>query len=354
MAKKAIAAACKELDMADITRRAGLGIGAALAGAAVASGAEASGQSPPFATKINFKDPAWNRDTFARMDMDINPNKEKVGYLKGTVYGVRENEAVRPLFINEGFSVVRSKRLPDGSWRRLLREIVFYRDIKTGQIMKTWHNPYTNEEVKVVPIANDPFNYTVSEFYPEPPSYGGLNKDKPPKRPFLLDWTRGPNGTLVLQIDINLFYPAALQPSKWPRESAGPFNQVSELFIYNVKTSDVENPDITSLPVFGAWSRINPWLPWMLMGQAHGHVNYFNYFSTLAGLHELPADLVAAARELNPKFLSAPTKDYGPSLSSMENYALHEKPAPVPAGWSPPQTPAPPSFPMPPPAARHT
>jgi hypothetical protein len=65
----------------------------------------------------------------------------------------------------------------------MLREIVFYRDIKTGEILKTWHNPYTDRTVDVVPIANDPFNYTISEFYPDPPSYGGLNAVKPPKRP---------------------------------------------------------------------------------------------------------------------------------------------------------------------------
>ena len=181
--------------MTDLTRREGLGM-AALVGAGLAAGS-ARAEVPSFVTQIDFKDPRWNRDTFARLDMDLDPTKEKLGWLKGTVYGVRDNEPVRPLFINEGFSFVRSTRLPDGSWRRRLREVVFYRDLETGEILKEWKNPYTGRTVKVVPIANDPFNFTISEFQPEPPSYGGLNTVKPPRKPFLLDWSHGPNDTLI-------------------------------------------------------------------------------------------------------------------------------------------------------------
>jgi hypothetical protein len=324
--------------MSSMTRREGLGL-AAVAGATGLAGVSSAAPTPSFVTKIDFKDPKWNRDTYARLDMDLDPTKEKVGWLKGTVYGVRDNEPVRPLFINEGFSVVRSLRTPDGGWHRMLREIVFYRDINTGEILKTWHNPYTKETVTVAPIANDPFNYTISEFYPDPPSYGGLNNVKPPRKPFLLNWSEGPNGTLILQDDIHLYYPAGLQPTQWPRESAGAFSRVSELFIYTVNKKDVENPRLTNLPLVGSWTRVNPWLPWMLMGQAPGSTLYFNTFGTVSGIEALPKDLVEAARAIDPKFLSAPTTDYGPSLSSLENYARSHKPATVPLGWTPPQPP---------------
>ncbi|MEZ5498986.1 MAG: DUF1838 family protein [Steroidobacteraceae bacterium] len=328
-----------------ITRRATLGLAAGVAAASVAPKLAAKPRVK-FVTRVDFKNPKWNRDTFARIDGELDPTKQKLGWLRGTVYGVRENEKVRPLFIAEGFSFTRTKLLEDGSWRRLLREIVFYRDIATGKIMETWHNPYTDEDVRVVPIANDPFNFTISEWAPEPPSYGGLNKEKPPRRPLLLDWNYGPNGTLILSTDIHLYYPSALQPDKWPRESAGPMSRVSELFKYTVQQKDVENPNITSLPIVGSWSRITPWLPWMLMGQAPGHCSYFTNFATLpGGIKDLPQDLVAAARAMDEKWLSAPTEDYGPSLSSLENYAREQKPAPVPPGWTPPQPPqAPPAF----------
>ncbi|MEC3947488.1 DUF1838 family protein [Sphingobium sp. HWE2-09] len=327
-----------------ITRRQGLGLAALAAGAIAAPRvATATTGVPSFVTKIDFKDPVWNRDTFARLDGDLNPAKEKIGWLKGKAWGVRDNEKVRPLFGVDGFSVVRVKKLEDGGWRRMLREIVFYRDLESGEILKTWRNPYTNEDVRVVPIANDPFNFTISEFVPQAPSYGGLQKTVAAPKPFLLDWSEGPDDTLVCQTGIDMMYPNALQPDKWPRESSGVMNRVSEQFIYSVKRADVLNPRLTHLPHVGAWQRITPWLPWMLMGQAPGHISYLTSFGTMPTIESLPADLVAAARAMDPKWLSAPTTDYGPSLSSLENYAREQKPAPVPAGWSPPQPPAAPT-----------
>lgn len=333
----------------NFSRRDSIGLAALMAGlAALPASASAkikpakSKGKPPvdFITKIDFKDPKWTRDTYARLDADIDPTKEKCGWIKGKAYGVRPNEKVRPLFGVEGFSFVRTKKLEDGSYRRMLREVVFYRNLETGEIMKEWDNPYTGERVKVVPIANDPFNFTISEFQPQAPSYGGLQKVEPKKVPFLQDWEYGPNGTMLLHTGLDMQYPNALQPDKWVRESSGVMNRVSEHFIYVVQKEDVENPYLTHIPHIGAWSRITPWLPWMLMGQAEGHVSYFTHFQTIPdGEKGLPADLVAAARAMDEKWLHAPTEDYGPSLSSLENYARQQQPAPVPAGWTPPKPP---------------
>jgi hypothetical protein len=328
-----------------ITRRQGLGLAAAAAGA-VAAPALAAKPKIPFVSKIDFKDPKWNRDTFARLEGNLDPTKEKFGWIKGRAVGVRENERVRPLFDVEGFSVVRLKQLEDGSWRKLLREIVFYRDPQTGKIMDQWLNPYTNETVRVVPIANDPFNFTIGEYAPEPPSYGGLNKEKPPRRPLLLDFEDAPDGMILLNTAIDLFYPNALDPRTWVRESSGAMNRVSEYFTYYMKRSDVLDPTLTHIPHIGAWSRITPWLPWMLMGQAQGHMSYVCSFGSLDnGERDLAPDIVAAARKMDEKWLHAPTEDYGPSLSSLENYARQQTPAPVPAGWTPPQPPAPVTLP---------
>ena len=82
------------------------------------------------------------------------------------------------------------------------------------------------------------------------------------------------------------------------------------------------------------------------MGQAEGHISYFSTFTTLpGGIDELPEDIRKAARAIDPKFLSAPTEDYGPNESSLEAYATEQTPAPVPEGWTPPEAPAEPEFP---------
>jgi hypothetical protein len=321
--------------MKTFTRRQGLALAAAgLAGTAAAP-TLAKSQKPKidFLHKIDLKSPEFNRDIRARLNGDIAPDTEYVGWLKGVVQGVRPNEANRNLFGFEGFSVTRMYRRPDGSWRKLLRETVFYRDLDTGKILESWLNPYTNEKVRVVPIANDPYNMTIGT------QFRG--------QPLLLDWNENPDGTYTILTTVNLFYPNLLQPSKWPRESAGDFNQVTENFSYVVKKADIENPEMTALPHVGSWQRLTPWLPWMLMGTAPGHVSYFSTFAGVpGGIDALPKDMVAAARAIDPKMLRAPTleEDTLPNESSLEAYAKEQSPAPVPPGWSPPQPPPPRKF----------
>ncbi|MBH0114236.1 DUF1838 family protein [Novosphingobium sp. YJ-S2-02] len=334
------------MDTFGLSRRQSLGLGVGLAaGAAGLLGnsmvSAATGTKVPFRTRIDFKDPIWNRDTSLRMGSGLDPEVEGVGFIQGEAYGVRPNEPVRLLFKVDGYAISRQIPLGDGSWRRLLREIVFYRDPVTREILKTWENPYSGETVNVVPIANDPFNVTVSEWMMAPPSYGGLNKDKPARQPLLLDWEYDPTGMLVLRTGIDMQYPNALQPDKWPRESSGPVNRVSEHFITTIDPKDVENPDLLKIPSRGAWSRVTPWLPWMLMGTAPGHVMYFcNDGSVPGGIDALPRDVVAAASAMDKKWLNAPTRDEGASLSSLEHYARQFTPARVPPGWTPPQPPA--------------
>ncbi len=198
--------------MKTFTRRQGLGFAAAagLAGtAATPSSARSKKPKIDFVRNMDLKSPEFNRDVRARLNGDLAPDTEYVGWLKGIVQGVRPNEANRDLFGFEGFSVTRMYRRPDGSWRKLLRETVIYRDLESGEILETWLNPYTNETVRVVPIANDPYNMTIGTHF--------LGK------PLLLDWNENPDGTYTILSTVNLFYPNLLQPSKWPRESSGDF-----------------------------------------------------------------------------------------------------------------------------------
>jgi hypothetical protein len=282
------------------------------------------------ALRARFADPQWNRDAFARLQADTNTEREKYGWYKGVVLGVRPLEPVRPLVGFEGFSVARFlPQRPDGSWRKLLREVVFFRDLRTGEVLETWLNPYTSERVRVVHTFNDPFNFTISDHYPDPPDYGGLLTEKPPRIPLRLPWSTGGADKLLLATDIHLFYPSALQPEQWPRESPGKVSQVSEMFRYVIDAQEMADERNTSVAHHGTWNRITPWLPWMLMGQAEGHVMYVGDMASYRSMDYLPQDLIEYCRKNAPRFLQAPTEDYGPSLSSIENYARNEKPAPV-------------------------
>jgi len=154
-----------------------------------------------------------------------------------------------------------------------------------------------------------------------------LNKEKPPPIPCIRPWYQH-RDMLEMEIHIHLAYPSALQPDKWPRESAGPIAQVSEFFAHHVKAEDMQNPKLTTVDYTGTWNRITPWLPWMLMDGAPGYIYYMGKFSSIKTPDMAPANVLKRVEERWPLYLTAPDKWVDPSLSSLENYARTQQPQP--------------------------
>jgi hypothetical protein len=67
----------------------------------------------------------------------------------------------------------------------------------------------------------------------------------------------------------------------------------------------------------------------MLMGEAPGHILYDGIFHTTRTLDYYPPGVVERVKARYPQYLTAPTSWYGPSYSSIEHYAMEQKPAPV-------------------------
>lgn len=293
---------------------------------------------------LDLTTPRGNREAYARLMGNTDMESTKFGWYTGLVMGVRPGEAVRDLFGFTGMST--AKFLPtlegqDPGYRKVLREVGYYTDLKSGEIIEEWTNPYLNEVVPVQPIYNDPFNHTITDFYPQPPSYGGLNaNDKREKRPFILPFTRR-GDVLNLYSHINLFYPTALPPSKWPRESGSPFSQVSENFLFHINWADMQDPKKTSVEFGGTWSRITPWLPWMLMGPTEGHCLYQCFQGAYDDIEKIDRKVLDYTEKHFPLYLTAPDTWEEPSFSSIEHYANRRQPAPLPADGSVPFAPPP-------------
>ncbi|MEM1089065.1 MAG: DUF1838 family protein [Pseudomonadota bacterium] len=308
--------------------------GALLGGSALglkpASAAPSIG-GPKFDERLGpqYRDPEWNRDAYARLAGHMDFKSQKHGWYSGVVHGVVDGEAIRPLMGFEGYSAARLIDNGDGTYQKLLRETVFYTDLATGDVLEEYTNPYTDETVKVVPVANDPFNHLIRTVFFQPPDYGGLNKEKRPDIPFILPWKLTESNTVTLASDIHLFYPSALQPDKWPRESSGKMNRVSEMFRYVIRREDLEDESVQSVNYSGSWGRITPWLPWMLMGQTPGHIYYQGTMGGFSSHDMVSPKVMAYGKKHFPKYFNAPDKWEDPSLSSLENYAREQTPAPV-------------------------
>ncbi len=290
----------------------------------------AESAAPEFATQIDFTSPVWNRDAWARIASDLDPDKQAIGHYRGQVMAVVPGEKIQVLCGFEGFAVSRLVRTADGNYRRLNRETIIYTDPKTGEVLNEWTNPWSGEVVRVVHVDNDPFNYNIgTEMYIAPEDIGGEKPAAPIKIPLLLPWRNVDEDVLVLETDMHLFYPNALQPDEWPRESSGEMVQVSEMFRYFVRRSDLEDASLTAVPWHGTWNRVTPWLPWMLLGAKPGNVLYVGVMNSAASVDEVSPPVLAYIKQHFPTFVNAPETDEGPSLSSIEDYARKQSPAPA-------------------------
>ena len=284
---------------------------------------------------VDLRTGAGNKIGYARMQGDLDESKQRIGWFKGYVMGVRPGEAIRDLFGFAGFGASRLETQPDGGLARVLREVGYYTDLRSGEVMEEWYNPYIEETVSTVPVANDPFNTVIRDHYSRPPQFGGLNQDdvRPP-RPFILPW-RQRGERLEMERHIHLHYKSALDPKVWMRESSGDMVRVSEFFAYHIRGADMQNPDLSNIPLHGVWNRTTPWLPWMLMGQAPGHCQYACFMGSGEDLEQIHSRALLDYTEKHyPKYLNAPETYHPdtPSLSSLERYSDERTPAPPKPG----------------------
>jgi len=272
------------------------------------------------------RNPVDNMTAFVRLLGDSSGERDAVNWYKGAIFSVIGDEKANTLLCGfEGFSVCRTVPQEDGTFMNLQREVLYYTDPYSGQILETWHNPFTDEDVRVVPVYNDPVN---SRYAPEFTQKFG-DEGEAVTFPFILPWTFM-GDTAMTVFDVNASWKNVLTPDRWPRESSGERVRVCETLTMFLNVADLNNPALTAIPYNGAWQRMSPWCPWMLMGQREGHLFYRSHYRKLpGGIAELPETIRAYTEQHYPDYLVAPTEWTEPNLTSFETYARDQQPAPV-------------------------
>ena len=179
-------------------------------------------------------------------------------YWHGNMFSRVQGERDRLLFKVEGMNVRRCTTVTDpekGTGFKLVsREILLYLDPATGEVVRTWKNPWTGEEVEVMHIANDPVNST---WWP-------IGRDGKP-----LSWAGSTEGNRWWQtVTVPLFYtnPLAGDYQKY----VGGFYHATEMFNFMGDLDDLLDPTRPSANVRVGWVRIADWLPWMQMSGREG------------------------------------------------------------------------------------
>ena len=309
-----------------MTRRGALTGAGAVAAASMALGAPKVRSAEATTTQrqessINFEDPAQNLTSFVRMAGDIDPNKETVGWFGGTIFSVIGDEKLKPLVDIEGIGVMRVAPQANGNYRMFNRELAFYKDPQTKDFIDVWRNPITREECEVSPTHNAVVNAEVAPIIKQ--DFDGTIVEIPFNPPWQIL-----EDSVLSTFEIHTAFPNPLDPDIWKKESTGPISRISEVFQRSIPLTQLNDQSLTSVDYVGTWTRISPWLPWMLMGQREGHVLYRTFTKKLSGIDSLPRPLRALTEERFPEYLKAPGDEtWGqPNDSSFTTYMSEREP----------------------------
>ena len=240
-------------------------------------------------------------EDLVRLRCSTNATDEVIVWWSGNLYGLKHQQAPKPLLGFEGYNICRAERQEDGSWRLLTRELTFYRDLATGRIVDEWENPYTGASTRVVHVANDPVNTTFRA--------GGHP----------MPWMES-GGTTMLALNIPLAYPNPLAPAEFPKESSGAMYVGSEHFMFSAPRAEMDDPALAQVDTVVGWTRVGPWLPWMEMGEAEGRLLYVGQGNKKATIADLPADIQQRIRSDYPEYARAPSSWEEPNMTSWTYY----------------------------------
>ncbi len=205
---------------------------------------------------------------------------------QGAVYSFVPQERCRHLFNIVGMSAARCLPHPEGGWYFLSRELTFYLDPENQSLCDRWHNPWTEDVVPVIPVANDPVQ--------------GLFRREVP--------AQVSERTTTFQFDLFPYYENPLAgEERFQAYSPQPIYQAAELFKLTVATADLQQDTETIADVHLCWSRIGPWLPWMKMGDRPGYLIYSATGCKAITVEELPS-LLQEQLERLPQYREAPTE----------------------------------------------
>ncbi|MFN7053926.1 DUF1838 family protein [Hyphomonas sp.] len=236
-------------------------------------------------------------------------NEPVVYWWHGKALSRRQGERDRHLFDVEGMNIRACSSITneDGvpGFHLVSREILLYKDKDTGEVLKTWDNPWSGETVDVLHVANDPVNWR---------SYQ-VNRDGTPAT-----WSGeigGPNWWM--QSTFPLWYPNPLA-GDFQKEVGGTYH-ATELFNFFGRTQDLLDPSTKTAIVTVAWTRIADWLPWMMMNGREGMMYMHTSGHKLASFDELSETMKAEIAAHYPEYASPPPPgDPRPNMTSWTYY----------------------------------
>ncbi len=206
-----------------------------------------------------------------------------------------------PFWVQHGGAIVSVRELEEGYEAAFLM-LSINLDPVTGEPVKNFINPYTNEEVEVKPFGGtEPLRvtYKASGGETEMGSMGGTMpgyklESRIPVGPA---WIEGDD--VWVRTD-NVF---RMEPED---RDKGRLIQVNDWSTYHGSLADVANPDIESAPATWAFNDINTWPSWIGEGTPPGNYVTRGYGRKVFSIDDMPQIWKDMMAEQHPDILADP------------------------------------------------
>lgn len=260
--------------------------------------------TPNSATLREASEDQINIESFVRIRGDLNPLNTTIYRASGTITAYIPGQKAKVLCGFEMFNVSRFIKT-DTSYLMLSREVGLYTDLKTGEVLETWYNPFTSDTNEVMHVFNDPVNQNLTFQGPRKPHF---------------NFEPVGNNRMTMNSDFFLLYPSPLPKSQFPEHSRSEMYQAAELYSFFFEGKDIVNPDVSGIYSEVSWTRISDFLPWMNMGSREGYLVYSCRGYKASSIDEIPAPIVGYVRRFNHVFFHPPDEFKTPNQTTWSNY----------------------------------
>ena len=263
--------------------------------------------TPASATDLDLTDPNDVIRAQIKLSCSTKKGEDAVYWWQGKMYSRRPGEKDRHLFNVQGMNVRQCAILEDPKkglgYRTVSREVMFYLDPETNEVVDTWTNPWTGEEVEVIQVANDPVNMQLGDG--RFPVYA-YNDDGTPRA----KWTSFEHQGFYLNGGgaARLFYENPLAGDY--QDYVGGTYHAMEFGSGAVPIDDIVDGDADHVSDrVISWARVSKFLPWMKMGDRDGVVIFHTAGLRLDSWDDLPVVVKNEILENYPAYVTAPPLD---------------------------------------------
>ena len=239
--------------------------------------------------------PEGQLQAYRRIQCSVNDGEVVVYWWLGNVFARVPGEPDRKIFRVEGMNIRHCGTVEDPvkgtGFRLVTRELLFYMDPESGEILRQWENPWTGETNQVLHVANDPVN--------QPAVFAVGRGGGPFQLPFEF---RGDHWWVTSAVP--LFYKNPLGGDY--QEYVGGTYHATEMFNFMGDVASLTNDDINTADVGVGWVRLSSWLPWMEMGDRPGILYFHTAGRKLASYKEISEAMKAEIAKNYPLYTQPP------------------------------------------------